>query len=409
MRKHRNDYVILIMMLILMLVGAIVMYTIGPVRVIFLNAAGSNFAENYFFKNQIIAVIISIAIFIICSKVSIKTFHRFALSMLIGSFILCIILAVSAMLHLPFATCQNGACRWINVGISIEPAEFVKFSMLLYLAQILSEYRKKGLEKNKKFWIKFLGSVGLSLFFIVVLQKDLGSGIPIIVMSLFMLFAAGIDRKIFGIIVATAFVAGAVVIFSSPHRMERIATFMNSSTETSEDSGDAYHIKNALIAIGSGGLFGVGIGNSVQATGYLPESINDSVFAIMGETVGFVGVVCVLALFAILLFRIIKTANYLPDLEENLICIGVFAWVMTHVVVNIMAMTGLIPLTGITLPLLSYGGTSMMMTSAALGLVFQLSGLTSRDVVLDKERMPNDNNLYGGYRQNEYQYVRRRR
>ena len=134
-----------------------------------------------------------------------------------------------------------------------------------------------------------------------------------------------------------------------------------------------------MIAIGTGGFTGVGIGNSVQATGYLPESINDSVFAVMGETFGFVGLVAVVGCFTVLLLRLLRTANYLHDTEESLVVVGVFAWAAAHVVVNIASMTGLIPLTGITLPLLSYGGTSMLFTAAALGLALQLSCYTARE------------------------------
>ena len=166
---------------------------------------------------------------------------------------------------------------------------------------------------------------------------------------------------------------GVISIVAFPHRMERILTF------GAEDSSDAYHIENALIAIGTGGLFGVGVGNSVQATGYLPESINDSVFAVMGETFGFVGLVAVVGCFTLLLLRLLRTARYLPDDRESLVVVGIFAWATAHVVINIASMTGLIPLTGITLPLLSYGGTSMLLMAAALGLALQLSCYTARE------------------------------
>ncbi|NYS36682.1 FtsW/RodA/SpoVE family cell cycle protein, partial [Streptococcus danieliae] len=127
-----------------------------------------------------------------------------------------------------------------------------------------------------------------------------------------------------------------------------------------------YHIEHAKIAIGSGGFTGVGIGNSVQATGYLPEVVNDSVFAVMGETFGFVGLVSILGLFFALLMRVLKTADHLPNITMRLIVAGVFGWIGAHVMLNIAAMTGLIPLTGITLPLLSFGGTNMVFVAGAL-------------------------------------------
>ena len=140
-----------------------------------------------------------------------------------------------------------------------------------------------------------------------------------------------------------------------------------------------------MLAIGTGGLTGVGIGNSVQATGYLPESINDSVFAIMGETFGFIGLFLVLSVFGVLLLRILKVASHTVATDERLVTVGIFGWTLAQVVVNIMAMTGLVPVTGITLPLLSYGGTSMVFLAYALGLVLQFSCYTSREEVKNED------------------------
>ena len=167
---------------------------------------------------------------------------------------------------------------------------------------------------------------------------------------------------------------------------------MTFSGEGSSD--ESYHLDNALMAIGTGGLFGVGIGNSVQATGYLPESINDSVFAVMGETFGFVGLSAIVFVFYALLLRLVKTSAGL-DTERSLVVVGVFAWIAAHVFVNIAAMTGLVPLTGITLPLLSYGGTSMIFVSFSLGLVSQLSCYTGREV--RNESISSGRGLRGSY------------
>ena len=146
-----------------------------------------------------------------------------------------------------------------------------------------------------------------------------------------------------------------------------------------------YHIQQARIAIGSGGLLGLGIGKSVQATGYLPEATNDSIFAVMGETFGFVGLMAILALFTALLLSILHVAARLPNVTLRLIVAGIFGWIASHVILNIAAMTGLAPLTGIPLPLLSYGGTSMLFIAAALGLVFQISKYTSHKALEEGE------------------------
>ena len=176
-----------------------------------------------------------------------------------------------------------------------------------------------------------------------------------------------------------AMLIGAVLLtVFSPHRIERVMTFFQGdSHQTTQKDDNNYHIQQARIAIGSGGLFGLGIGKSVQATGYLPEAINDSIFAIMGETFGLVGLLAILGLFTALLLSLLRVAARLPDMRLRLIVAGVFGWVASHVVLNVAAMTGVAPLTGIPLPLLSYGGTSMLFVAAALGLAFQLSGFTS--------------------------------
>jgi len=171
------------------------------------------------------------------------------------------------------------------------------------------------------------------------------------------------------------FIVGVGLIFSAGHRIDRVTTFFQGDNTFVDDPG-SYHIQHAKIAIGTGGLRGVGIGNSVQATGYLPEAINDSVFAILGETFGFVGLTAILTLFTVLLLRLLKVMDYLVDTRLKLLVAGVFGWFGSHVMLNVAAMIGLVPLTGITLPLLSFGGTSMIFITAALGLVFQLSRYT---------------------------------
>ena len=387
------------LMLTLMGLGLLVMYTIGPVRANFLNVAlGKDaYSSNYFFVHQLISVGLAILVFFGFAKI----FDSKKITKISGIFLVvalgaCLLLAISQVVKLPLAKCELGACRWIKVGcLSIQPAEFVKFAVILYLAVLFSRYQEKGknILRKKEFLIRFLGAVGLSLFFIVVVQKDLGSGVPIAMIALFMLFQSGVPLKSFLLVLLAVMMLGVGTIMMSPHRRERLVTYLGSSkseTKTAEknekDDAKAYHIENALIAIGSGGLFGVGIGNSVQATGYLPESINDSVFAIMGETFGFLNLCLILGGFMWLLLRILRVADYSVDYQYSLIAVGVFAWVMTHVVVNVAAMTNIIPLTGITLPLLSYGGTSMMAIGAALGLVYQLSKYTARHKVSDFEK-----------------------
>ncbi len=404
MRKHKSDRVIGVLTVILLGIGLIVIYAIGPMRANVMNATyGTDYSENYFFLRQLMNVILALAVFVAAFKVPYQWVRKWGKLILGLGLVACVGLMILSWMHSPLASCELGACRWIKVGsgMSIQPAEIVKFGLVLYLAELMAMRKKEGkLTSWSDFWLPFIIVCGLSLGFVVVIQKDLGTGVSIMAIIVAMLFMSGIPLQYFGMALGVIGACGVLAIVSSPHRIERLMTFQ------SEDSSDSYHIENAMIAIGTGGLFGVGIGNSVQATGYLPESINDSVFAVMGETFGFVGLVALVVCFAVLLLRLLRTANYLHDTQESLVVVGIFAWATAHVVVNISAMTGLLPLTGITLPLLSYGGTSMLFMAAALGLVLQLSCYTNREP--RKEEEVQVQRTDGTVRRRQEQMVRRR-
>ena len=255
------------------------------------------------------------------------------------------------------------------------------------VAKILARGQASGwasgeiLRKSYQFYAKFFGVLGVSLFLIVVSQKDLGSAVPLGVIALTILFVAGIKIWKIMILFAVILALGVGMILSSPHRRERLFTFTGKGDATTD-----YHIENALITVGSGGLLGVGIGNNVQTAGYLPESITDSMFAVISEMWGFVGAVAVIGLYVHLFMEILKVANTSENLYFRLVTMGVFAWLFSQVAVNISAMIALIPLTGITLPLLSKGGTSLLITCFSLGLVINISRFTARTEISDDER-----------------------
>ena len=255
------------------------------------------------------------------------------------------------------------------------------------VAKILARGQASGwasgeiLRKSYQFYAKFFGVLGVSLFLIVVSQKDLGSAVPLGVIALTILFVAGIKIWKIMIMFAVILALGVGMILSSPHRRERLFTFTGKGDATTD-----YHIENALITVGSGGFFGVGIGNNVQTAGYLPESITDSMFAVVSEMWGFVGAVTVIGLYVHLFMEILKVANTSKNLYFRLVTMGVFAWLFSQVAVNISAIIALIPLTGITLPLLSKGGTSLLITCFGLGLVINISRFTARTEISDDER-----------------------
>ena len=378
-RKHKSDLLVLFAILLLMAIGLIIIYAIGPMRANVLNSAyGLDYSSDYFFMHHLLSIALSLGAFFLTFKlVPYEKISKYSKILMILALAASAMLWVLAKAGSSLAVCENGACRWYRLfGISFQPAELLKVSMVLYLANLISRKKEEGtIGSFKEFWLPIILVGAISLLLVVVAQSDLGTGLSLMAIIIGMIFISGVPLKQFLIMLAVIGVGGVIVIASSSYRMDRVMTFIGGG-----DAETNYHVENAMLAIGTGGMFGVGVGNSVQATGYLPESINDSVFAVLGETFGFVGLVLIIGIFAIILTRMLKIADLTEDLERRLVVIGMFSWIAMHVVANVMSMTGLIPVTGVTLPLLSYGGTSMIFISAGLGVVMQLSCYTSREV-----------------------------
>ncbi len=378
-RRHRPDYLIILYMGLLMLFGLIIIYAIGPQRANVLNNSyGSDYSDTYFFIKQSISLALSLGAFAIMAALPFGWIMKHGGKLLVIGFAACALLAITALIGLSIAQCSLGACRWFDLGGlgSLQPAEILKFGILIFTAGFLGSKISKGKINDLHETLIPLGVItALALFFVVFIQQDLGTGIALMSIIITMLLVGGVSKKVGAGIIASLLVVGIGLIVAAPHRVDRILTFLKGDDSSVQDES-SYHIEHAKIAIGTGWLFGVGIGNSVQATGYLPEAINDSVFAIMGETFGFVGLVAILALFTALLLRLLKVMDHLVDIRLKLLAAGVFGWFGAHVILNVASMIGIFPLTGITLPLLSFGGTSMIFIAAALGLVFQLSRYT---------------------------------
>ena len=387
-RKHKSNLVILFCTLGLMILGLIVIYAIGPMRANVLNSTyGTDYGANDFFFGQLRSVLISIAAFFVAFKViPYKYIRKAAKPIIIVALLLSGLLWILALSGSSLAKCELGECRWYNLGpVSFQPAEFLKLALVIYLADFLARKKEQGeIGKFKEFWLPIIIVAGLSLGLVVVAQGDLGTGVALIAILFGMLLVAGVPTKQFLIMVAIVTVIAVGSVATSSHRRARIDAWV-ATISGSESSDSTYHIENAMLAIGTGGFTGVGIGNSVQATGYLPESINDSVFAIMGETFGFIGLFLIIAVFGAMLLNMLKVAGHTAPMDERLVVVGVFCWTLAQVAVNIMAMTGLVPVTGITLPLLSYGGTSMVFLAYALGLVLQISCYTSREGINNED------------------------
>ena len=387
-RKHRSDLAILFLTLALMGIGLIVIFAIGPMRANVLNNAyGASYDSNDFFFGQLRSVALALIALIAAFKwIPYKFIKKIAKPLMFISIGLSVLLWFLAAIGSPLAKCELGECRWFALGsLSFQPAELLKLAMVIYLADFLARKKASGdIGKFKEFWLPLILICGTSLGLVVVAQGDLGTGVALTAIIFGMLLLSGISAKQYILMLIIVLLVAIGAVATSDHRRERVDVWLT-TISGGESSDSTYHIENAMLAIGTGGLFGVGIGNSVQATGYLPESINDSVFAIMGETSGFLGLCVILLIFAIILWRMLRVAEHTAGSDDRLLIIGVFSWMLAQVVVNIMAMTGLVPVTGITLPLLSYGGTSMIFIAFAIGLVLQLSCYTSREGINQNE------------------------
>lgn len=393
-RKHRPDYLLVLFMGLIMLIGLIVMYAIGPQRASVMNISfGTDYYNGtYFVIKQAVSLAIALAAFIFLAFLPVKFLKKNAKRLLYIGLASCGLLFIVGNILKIHALAQEslGAYRWFYFGPlgSFQPAEFLKFAILIFLAGFLAHRISQGLVNNVEKTLIPIGALYvLSLVFIVVIQKDMGTGITLSALMITMFIVGGISKHNIVRLGILLGIVGILLIAIAPHRISRVTTFFEGDHATGEINDSNYQIQNAKIAIGSGGLFGLGIGNSVQASGYLPEATNDSVFAIMGEIFGFVGLVIVLGIFTALLMRILRIANHLPNIWARLVTAGVFGWLGSHVLINVAAMLGVFPLTGITLPMLSFGGTSMIFIAGALGLVFQLSRYTVHGP-MQQERKP---------------------
>jgi cell division protein FtsW len=386
-RRHRPDYQILLYMALLMLVGLIMIYAVGPQRAQLLNYSfgTENYGSSYFFMRHLLSLGVAIIAFVVMSKVSFRWLQGRATKLLLAALAACLLLAIAGAIGLPIAPTILGAVRWFDLGPlgSVQPAEFLKFTLVLFVADFLAtRFKKNEVSDMQATLIPLSILIGVVTLFVVELQQNLSTGLVLVAIVFGMLFVAGLRSRIITAVLVVGIIGAIGLIATSEHRRERVATFFQGDTVNLEDDSTR-HINQAKIAIGSGGLTGLGIGNSIQSTGYLPEAINDSLFAIIGETFGFVGLVAVIGLFVALYARMLHVADHLNDVRLKLIVIGIFAWLAMHTFINIAAMIGFAPLTGITLPLVSFGGTSMVFIAGALGLVFQLSQYTVNDTSVE--------------------------
>lgn len=375
-RKHRPDYLVMLFMGLLMLVGLVVMFATSPQIINAANNARNTSSDQYFyFTKQVVSVFVGLVGFVAMLKIPLEFWQKHLKWLLLGAFGLSAVLFLLSQVK-PEMVCSLGACRWLRFGFfSIQVSEIVKFNLLIFFAFFWAYMAKQKMLDDRRNIIYSVGLILSSLAVIVVLQKDLGTGISMALFLLFMMLIAGFKLRLVIGFVVVLLVGGVLGVLSQPYRLARVRTFLEGSDATMTNANR--HIIEANIALGSGGFFGLGVGNSIQSTGYLPEVINDSVFAIIGEVFGFIGAMVVIFLFVGLLWRLLRGVIYSHNLAYRLVFAGVCGWIFAHLFINIASMTGITPMTGITLPFVSYGGSSLLLASMVLGLAFNLSAYTA--------------------------------
>ena len=381
-RRHKPDYVLLIIAILLLAIGLIVIYSIGPGL-----SVNSRVSSNYYINRQMISVLMGIIGFLVAAFLPLRQWRVIEKPLIIGA-------GIAAIAVRLFGQEVNGAWRWIQIGgLSFQADELIKFALLIWLAGFLADRIKTNQVTDFKKTLLPLIIVLVVVGFIVAgIESDFGTTSVIMAMMAGMAVVASLPLKriliFFGVVVISVILA----VATSSYRQQRILTYLHPSSDC-QTTG--YQTCQALIAVGSGGIIGLGLGNSVQAYGYLPEAANDSIFAIYAEKFGFIGTTILIGLFAILFSRIKNIIERAPNNFSRLLATGILVWFAVQSFINIGAMIGLIPLKGITLPFISYGGTSIMFVTAAVGIVFHISRYTNYTVpsnVTERDYYDNSHN-----------------
>lgn len=360
-RKHRPDYWLLIWCAALLAIGLVVVYAISPAL-----SAANHVSGNYYVGKQLLAIGLSIVAFVATSQVPL-TWWRYAYKPLLALAALATLLALVLPVNPAYP-----AHRWVRLGsLSFQSVELVKFAVMIWLAGFLARAIAQGtIQSTKQTLQPLLVALGAIGVIIVGVQSDLGSTGVLVAMIAVMTYVAGLPMRRVMLIGGAVLIGLILAVSATPYRRERLQAYIHPQAHC---EGSGYQACQALIAVGSGGMIGLGLGSSVQAYGYLPEAANDSIFAIYAEKFGFIGSVVLLGVFIAFFSRLKRIAERLPDDFSRLLVMGALTWLSVQTFINVGAMIGLLPLKGITLPFISYGGTSVVFAAAAVGLAFQAS------------------------------------
>ncbi len=349
----RIDLVLLISVLFLTLFGLFMIYDASSY------VAFRDFADKYhYIKDQFFWVILGAVALGFFSHFDYHKFYNLALPIMVFAIALLILVFVPGV-----GVKLLGARRWINLHFTLlQPSEFVKLALSTYLAAWFSN-KEKG-----RLWAFLL--LLAFIIFLVMLEPDMGTAAIILFEGIVIYFLSGAKTIYFVIMGPVIAVLGLIFAKLEPYRAARLTTFLNVSQNVDSTS---YHVRQILIALGSGGLTGVGIGNSLQKYAFLPESTTDSIFAIIAEELGFLGSLAIIFVFIIVIWRGFRIATNAKDLFGKLLAGGIISFLAGQIMINLAAQTALLPLTGIPLPFISYGGSALIINLAAIGILLNIS------------------------------------
>jgi len=324
----------------------------------------------YFFKHQIFGLVIGLVVFLFFANIDYRFWKKYAFFLLLAS------IALLALVFIPSLSADYGKARsWINVfGFSLQPSEIVKLCFLIYLAAWL-ENREKKLHDVYQSTIPFLISLGI-ISLLIIMQPDLGTLMIIAVTSIIVYFVGGGSFKHIIVLFLLGSLAVALLVQFKPYQLNRFKCLVDPSF-SSQDV--CYQVNQSLIAVGSGGLWGRGLGQSRQKLMYLPEVSGDSIFAVISEEVGFVFSIALIIAFLYFFYRGILIAKQAPDRFGRILAVGIASWIAIQAIINIGGMVNIMPMTGITLPFISYGGSSLLATLAAVGILVNISKHVIKD------------------------------
>ena len=362
------DYTLLFIVLFLLGFGLIMVYSTSSYEASM--SASLNYDEAYYLKHQAAATALGLVAMMVVSRIPYHFWEIFALPGYLVSAVLI------ALVMTPLGITANGATRWLNLGVSVQPAEIAKLCMILFLASFICKMGK-GIRSFRGFLLVLMVPVPICIM-VWQITDNMSSAIIIFGIAFLMLFVASPEYKRF-LLMGAAGIAGAVLLVFVIVQMDssdlsfrgnRILAWLNPEDYA---TGTGFQTLQSLYAIGSGGIFVKGLGQSIQKLGFLPEAQNDMIFSIICEELGLFGGIAVILLFVLLCWRFMVIANNAPDLFGALLVVGVMGHIAIQVILNIAVVTNTIPNTGISLPFISYGGSSVMFLLIEIGLVLSVA------------------------------------